>query len=220
MALREMPINTRLVRFHSPGYPVTSFNPNRDPTGLVRNMDRPEGGARFNPFPDVGGSNVPTLYAGTTEHAAALESVFHDVPHVPDPLFPTSKLGRFVLSSFSVTCPLLVLDLINPQLRQVPVPGREDSLREDEIVHCSPVHYPATRRWAQFFHRSSPSLQGLAWRPRLGGEGTSYVLFGDRVATADLKPEGSSLRIDIDDGYALVDRIATSAHIKLVRTGI
>jgi hypothetical protein len=42
-------------------------------------------GARFNPFPDKDGDNVPTIYAATTYEAAALESVFHQVPHIQTP---------------------------------------------------------------------------------------------------------------------------------------
>lgn len=218
--LREVPVGTRLVRFHSPAYPALSFNPNLDSAGAPRQMNVEEDGSRFNPFTNAAGSNVSTLYAGTTEHAAALESVFHDVPHVPDPPFPTSKLSHFVLSRFAVTRSLIVLDLINSQLRQVPVPGRDNqSLLESEIVHSSPLYYPITRRWAQYFFNSLPAVQGLAWRPRLGGEGTSYVLFGDRISpTTDLAVDAPPIPIATGPGYVLLEKIASDAHITLVTT--
>jgi hypothetical protein len=218
--LRQVPVGTRLVRFHSPSYAALSFNPNVDSTGTPRRMDVKEDGSRFNPFKNATGINVSTLYAGTTEHAAALESVFHDVPHVPDPQFPTSKLHHFVLSHFVVQRALHVLELINSQLRQVPVPGRDDqSLLESELVHSNPQQYPMTRRWAQYFFNSLPALQGLAWRPRLGGEGTAYIFFGDRIsAPTDLAPEGSPIPVASGAGFTLIEKIATDAHIALVHT--
>jgi hypothetical protein len=217
--LRELSVGTRLIRFHSPNYPAPSFNPNIDSTGAPRRMDISTDGSRFNPFPDVAGVNVSTLYAGTTEHAAALESVFHDVPHIPDPQFPTGKLKEFVLSRLSLKRRLLVLELLNSQLRQVPVPGRDESLLESEIIHSSPVQYPITRRWAQHFFSSLPSLQGLAWRPRLGGQGTSYVFFGQRISpSTDLEPNGPPIPIETGVGRALIEQIAADAHIVLVNT--
>lgn len=218
--LRELPVGARLFRFHSPHYPALNFNPNLDSIGAPRRMAISTDGSRFNPFPDGAGVNVPTLYAGTTEHAAALESVFHDVPHIPDPQFAAVKLKEFVLSPLLLKRPLLVLELINSELRQVAVPGRDQSsLLESEIIHSSPTQYPMTRRWAQYFFNSLPTLQGLAWRPRLGGQGTSYVFFGVRIApTTDLEPETPPIRIDTGTGRALIEQIAADAHIVLVNT--
>jgi hypothetical protein len=217
--LRELTAGTRLVRFHSPKYPAIGFNPNVDLTGAPKRMAISTDGARFNPFADAAGINVSTLYAGTTEHAAALESVFHDVLHVPNPPFPTSKLKDFVFSRFSLKRPLWVLELINSELRQASVPGRDESLLESEIIHSSPTDYPITRQWAQHFFLSLPRLQGFAWRPRLGGEGTSYVLFGERLSiSGDLVPEGSPIPIDSGAGRTLIENIATAAHISLVNT--
>jgi RES domain len=90
-------------------------------------------GARFNPFPGFPNANIPTLYAGTTEHAAALESVFHDVEHIPNPTYPENKLADFAMSYLTLSRPIKVLKLVNDQLRQVAVPGRPESLLEDEI---------------------------------------------------------------------------------------
>ena len=219
--LRELPAGTRLIRFHSPKFAALSFNPNVDAAGVPRRMDIATDGARFNPFPNLAGVNVSTLYAGTTEHAAALESVFHDVPHVPDPPFPTSKLKDFVLSHFSLKRTLLVLELVNAQLRQVTVPRRKNlSLQESEIIHSSPVQYPITRKWAQHFFNSLPSAHGLAWRPRLGGEGMSFVFFGERfIPNTDLEPDASSpIQIESGAGRTLIEQIAARAHITLVKT--
>jgi len=78
--------------------------------------------------------------------------------------------------------------MVNSQLRQVPVAGRSDSLSEAEIIHSDPQQYPITRRWAQFFYNGIPTLQGLAWRPRLGGEGshTFSLVIGWQVPICNL----------------------------------
>jgi hypothetical protein len=165
VALAELKADSELIRFHAPAYAGNAFNPN---TG--RKMEDPTAGARFSPFPDTHGVNVPTNYTGSTPLSAALESVFHDVPHIPNPPYPASKLREFVLSRLRVLRPLKIFELVNPQLRQVTVPGRAESLAEMEIIHTKAAEYPATRAWARYFHHHLPHLEGLAWRPRLGGE--------------------------------------------------
>jgi hypothetical protein len=100
-------------------------------------MADPTAGARFSPFPDLRGVNVPTTYAGSTAQASALESVFHDVPHIRNPDYSANKLREFALSRLRVRRPLKILELVNPQLRQVVVPGRAESLAERELIHTS-----------------------------------------------------------------------------------
>src|SRR5438045_2100257 len=82
-----LPAGTALVRFHGSAFPANSFNPN---TG--KDWTLPEHGARFNPFPDRRSNNVSTLYAANNFTAAALESVFHVVRHIPSPDFPQMQL--------------------------------------------------------------------------------------------------------------------------------
>src|ERR1700730_15712524 len=94
----ELAMGTSLVRFHSRDYAATSFNPNTDKEGRPRKMEDPASGGRFSPFANAVGDNVGTFYAGTTDRASALESVFHDVPHVPNPTYAASKLRAFSLS--------------------------------------------------------------------------------------------------------------------------
>src|SRR5947209_18101013 len=77
-----IPGGTTLTRFRGIAvppatvYPPNSFNPN-----MGKDWTIASDGARVNPFPDTAGDNVPTIYAATTYEAAALESVFHQVPH-------------------------------------------------------------------------------------------------------------------------------------------
>ncbi len=150
---------TELVRFYSKSkkYPADSFNPN---TG--KRIGVAEDGARFNPFPGAPATNVPTMYVADSLPAAALESVFHNVDHSPSPSFPRMQLADWQYSRLKVMRKLLVLELTNPHLRQLAVPGRATSIEEGELIHSSTSEYPNTRTWARFLHASAPTLDGLA----------------------------------------------------------
>jgi hypothetical protein len=145
VGLEIVPVGAPLVRFHSISRAGFSFNPNIGTDGQPTRMEIAEDGARFNPFPGRPSTNVPTLYAGSTAHAAARESVFHDVPHQPDPPYSRGKLKDFAMTSATLSREVRVLLLVNNELKQVPVPGRPASLREDEIIHTDTDQYPATR---------------------------------------------------------------------------
>jgi RES domain len=216
LTLKPLRAGASLWRFHSSDYPGVSFNPHLDRTGRPKPIDLAEGGARFSPFPDASGKNVPTFYAGSTEKAAALESVFHDLPHEPNPVYSRKKLSDFRMTHFVVARDLLIVELTEPELRQVKVRGRGESLHELEIIHSPPVAYPQTRAWAQHFHRSLTSAHGLAWRPRLGGEGMSYVFFGDRLSLTDFTSVGAAVPIDSGAGRETIERIAGSTYIRLI----
>lgn len=218
VTLEELPAKTRFIRFHSPSRAAVSFNPNVSRSGEPSRMERAEDGSRFNPFPGFPHTNVSTLYAGSTEHSAALESVFHDVSHTPGPTYPSQGLDQFVMSTMTLTRPLKVLRLVNDQLRQISVPGRATSLLKAELIHSSPSDYPATRRWANYFYQCLPDTAGLAWRPRLGGEGTAYILFGDRVSPADFSPPSDPLIISSGPGRDMIETIAGDAHIVIIDT--
>jgi hypothetical protein len=216
--LSQVPVGTELIRFHSPKFRGIAFNPNIDNHGRPKRMEDPLAGARFSPFAGVNGINVGTLYAGTTERAAALESVFHELPHVPNPTYASGQLKGFALSRFMVKRALTVFELVNPQLRQVPVDGRVESLNEGELISSSPKNYPTTRAWARHFHRNLPVVEGLAWRPRLGGEGMSYVFFDGRASSNDFDLTEDAVAIDDGPGRVLIERIAKGASIKLIGT--
>ena len=81
----------------------------------------------------------------------------------------------------------MLFELVNPRLRQLGIPGRASSITESELIHTPPSEYPRTRTWAQSLHAGIPLLEGLSWRPRLGGTGNAFVLFGDRCKDGDLE---------------------------------
>jgi hypothetical protein len=202
---------TVLVRCHKNGFPSNSFNPN---TG--KHIEVPEEGARFNPFPGAPADNIPTLYAADTLEAAALESIFHNVPHIPSPTYSKMQLVEWNYSELEVRRDLVLLELVNPRLRQLKVPGRDDSITEGELIHTPAPEYPRTRTWAKELHGVIPPLDGFACRPRLAGTGTSYVFFGDRFKNGDLEIRSAAVPVADGPGFAEIQAIAKRAHIKIV----
>jgi hypothetical protein len=200
-----------LFRFYkTAGHPANSFNPN---TG--KRIEIPEDGARFNPFPGAPSINVPTLYAADVLQAAALESVFHEAEHVPSPTYLKSQFAEWSYCKLRTKRKLVFLKLINPRLRPLTVPGRGSSITESELIHTPPSEYPHTRTWARYLHDNLQKIDGLAWRPRLGGTGTAYVFFGDRCGGA-LSIDGSAVSIASGPGLGKVSVIARNAGIVLI----
>jgi hypothetical protein len=85
-----------------------------------------------------------------------------------------------------------------------------------EKVQGGMREYPHTRTWARFLHGSLPALDGLCWRPRLGGAGLAYMLFGDRCAPGALTVTSGPTDIDSGSGFVKVFAIAQSANIKII----
>jgi len=211
VATALLPAGTVLFRCHKAGYPANSFNPN-----VGKQIAIAEEGARFNPFPGAPAANIPTIYAADSLEGAALESIFHDVPHIPSPSYPRLRLGEWSYSALKVTRDLVLLELVNPKLRQFLVPGRAQSITESELIHTPPSEYPHTRTWAQSFHTALPKVDGLAWRPRLAGTGTSFVFFGDHFKTGDLQIYSSPTPTATGDGFLEIYAIAKRANITIV----
>jgi|SRR5208282_1571333 len=211
-----IPAGTILTRFRGitvpPATPFApnSFNPN---TGKKRTVVAD--GARFNPFPDTAGNNVPTIYAATTYEAAALESVFHQVPHIQTPAITRSQVETWEYFDLRTLRDLRVVRLANPQLRQLKVPRRRESLREDELIHSPASQYPATRTWAKLLHDQIPGLDGLAWRPRLAGQGEAYIFFGDRCGAADFAVVTAPTPLTSPTEYGKIKAVADAANITI-----
>ena len=208
-----IPAGTTLTRFRGitvPPFAPNSFNPN---TGKKRAIAAD--GARFNPFPNTAGVNVPTIYAATTYEAAALESVFHQVPHIQNPEIMRSQVETWEYFELRTLRDLRVVRLTNPQLHQLKVPGRHQSLREDELIHSPASQYPATRTWAKLLHDHIPGLDGLAWRPRLAGQNEAYVFFGDRCGAGDFAIVTSPTPLTSPSEYAKIKAVADAANITI-----
>ncbi len=202
---------TMLTRFHSKARAANVYHPN---TG--KRIEVEEHGARFNPFPGAPATNIPTLYAADTFSAAALESVFHQVEHIPSPTYSRLDLRESCYSELKVQNDLFVLELTNPQLRQLAVPSRRSSIQESELIHTPPSEYPNTRTWARFLHSSLPTLNGISWRPRLGGTGLAFMFFGDRCPAGALTVQSGPIDIYAGAGFLRVFHVARSANITII----
>lgn len=211
-----IPVGTTVTRFRgivvppATAFPANSFNPN-----TAKNWTIATEGARFNPFPDTAGNNVPTIYAATTYEAAALESVFHQVPHIETPEVTRSQVETWEYFELRTLRDLRVVRLANPQLRQLKVPRRRESLREDELIHSPASQYPATRTWAKLLHDHIPGLDGLAWRPRLAGQGEAYVFFGDRCGAGDFAIVTAATPLTSPTEYGKIKAVADAANIMI-----
>jgi hypothetical protein len=145
-----------LTRFHSKSRAGNIYNPN---TG--KRIEVEEEGARFNPFPGAPAANVATLYAADNLTAAALESIFHGVKHIPSPTFPRIGLKDSSYSELVVNTDLFVVELTNPQLRRSAKRSRQAWIRVlgwKSVIrrHQNTDSRTFTLRWEGKFGRLSP----------------------------------------------------------------
>jgi len=144
-----------LTRFHSKSRAGNINNPN---TG--KHIEIEEEGARFNPFPGAPAANVPTLYAADNLTAAALESIFHGVKHIPSPTFPRIGPKDSSYSELVVNADLVVVELTNPQLRQLAIARRRTSLKEEGTDSHSTEPISAHSHLDSLPARQSPLASG------------------------------------------------------------
>jgi hypothetical protein len=109
-----------------------------------------------------------------------------------------------ILHVLEIKPDLEMFELTNPNLRQLVVPGHPMSLAEAELIRSRSDQYPNTRTWARLLYSQVTTLHGLGWRPRLGGEGTSYALCGNRYQSTDLGILSGPTSIESGHGF---DRI-------------
>lgn len=160
---------TELHRNHLRGFRSAEFNPGAgDPS-------------RFAPFNDAAGRIVPTLYAGTTRETAAFETIFHDID--PAASFKTVRQdvveGRTV-SRIAPARDLRLANLFTPDLAAW-------GIARTDLIQTPKSAYDQTVLWAAAIHAAHPDLDGLVWTSVRCDPERSIVLFGDRLAEADLR---------------------------------
>jgi hypothetical protein len=186
-----------LHRVHLEKYDADQFNP-----GI-------HGNARFSPIQDERGEPIPTLYAGTTMPCALMETVFHDVPHVPGfKSFDKGKLVGQQHSTVEVIQDLQLADLGSLSLRKLGIPRKQ-------LIDTEKDQYPVTQKWAEAVHHQCPEAQGLSWVSRQDDSARAFVFFGDRVPAGIFRQQGRSRSLleDIDaydEVLNLADRIGVS----------
>lgn len=152
---------TVFYRVHNAKFRSMDFNPGY-------------GNARFSPIKDIKGTQIPTIYAGDSVRVALMESIFHDIPHVPGfKSYDKSKLIGQVISKIRIEKNLSMVKVSSPATRKLGIP-------DAELIHSMPNIYPQTRAWAEAIHRSAEQAQGLVWTSRQESGGKAIILFGDR----------------------------------------
>lgn len=183
-----------LHRIHHEHYPADVFNP-----GI-------RGNARFSPIQDRAGALIPTLYAADSFECAAMETVFHDVPHLAGfKSYDKAKLGGQLVSQLTSGHDLVLADLGSKALRKLGV-------RRDQLIDTEKDQYPTTRLWAAAIHAQEPDIQGLCWTSRQDDSAQAVVLFGDRIARGELTPVSTSNSV-VADAACYGALLALAEHI-------
>jgi hypothetical protein len=195
--LMTWPKGQVIHRIHLKTYGSSEFNSGR------------RGNARFSPIKTANGASVPTLYGGMTFDSAAMETVFHDVPFVAGlKTFDKNKLTDQVYSQVTSKRNLGLADLSTTALRKLGV-------QRNELIDTEKDKYPGTRKWAEAIHAACPGAQGLCWISRQDDRALAVMLFGDRIAPADLVPTADPRNVLADISVyagllALAERIGVN----------
>ena len=185
------------MRCHDSSFGATEFNPEF-------------GHGRFHPFRGDEGEVVPTLYGANTLEGALSESIFHNVPLRG----PLRSIRRSVLRPMQIS-------VLAPrrELRLVQLHGfglRRLGLSRADLIETEVRHYSQTASWAAAFHARSKEVDGLVWVSRLHDTAFALVLFGDRVARADLEVVEPPMPIFLGEGFSRVEDAAEKADITIL----
>lgn len=162
-----LPAGNILHRVHGT-FPAGSFNPGKGaPT-------------RFAPFvnaADPAAGPVPTLYAAATAEAAVCETLLHDIPLEGGRLSAAGYRG-LKEATLELKRDVRLAKLMGAGLRRLHVAQQNLTATDGDV-------YDKTVLWAQAAHTAG--FEGLAWMSARENTAEAYVLFGDRVAEADLE---------------------------------
>ena len=163
VTFRPVAAGFALHRIHADRYAPAQFNP-----GVA-------GNARFSPIRDAASLPLATLYAASTFEAAAMETVFHDIPLAAGlKTLDTAHLQGLAWSMIAPRRALRLVDLSSTALRRLGTERRA-------LIDTPKSDYPRTRRWAEAVHRSVPAADGLWWISRQDDRAEAAMLYGDRV---------------------------------------
>lgn len=192
------PASDTIHRVHRDAYDPDEFNPG------------PGGNARFSPIADARGASIPTIYGGTTFECAAMETVFHDVPHQPGlKSVAKRKLRNHQHSQLQSNTDLTLADLTSKPLRKLGI-ARSDLIDSEKDI------YPQTRPWAEAIYAQCQDVQGLLWVSRQDDGAKAVILFGDRLPPAALGRVAPSNDIVADpDTYAALVDLAEVIGVKI-----
>lgn len=179
IGLVKLEAGARWWRIHSRKHGSTQFN--------LSTL----GNGRFSPIFDAGGNLIPTIYGAMGIKGALMETVLHDAPlpaHGFIYLAPYTE--QRVLVQLANRSSLNLANLQTLGLRRVGV-------KRADLVDSDKPAYAATRGFAKALHAARPDVQGLSWHSRQNHEEV-IVLFGDRIASADLTMVSPTVSLDDD----------------------
>lgn len=192
-----VPAGTTIVRVHDPAFPGNVFNPCMG------------GITRFAPLALTSGDCLPTLYAASDYESALFETVFHDVAFDNRPAYVAlSKVTSRHRSHVTIGKDITVANLREADLNRI-------GLTRAQLVDTLATQYPRTGRWAEGFHRKNPDITGLQWTSKRCDPQTAYLLFGDRIAEADLKLVDTTSIGRVADLVSQAHQAASRADITL-----
>jgi hypothetical protein len=162
-------MGTALHRIHNVAYVPTAFNPTHVEY-------------RFSPIWDSTNQIVPVLYAGASRPCAFMETIFRHLAGTTlhRQSIREAKLRDRAHSIISTTRDLRLGNLDGAGLARFRVEQQQVTATEAEF-------YRITARWAESFHRTDASLDGITWISHRATPQRAYLLFGGRVAANDLE---------------------------------
>ena len=112
--------------------------------------------------------------------AAIYETILHDIPpHAPRKSVPQFVVEGRTLSVLVARRTLRLASLRAPDLMKWGV-------RQASLIGSLPTQYHRTATWAQAIHEQFAQVDGLIWTSNRCDPDDALLLFGDRVAGADL----------------------------------
>lgn len=185
-------------RIHPDQYKSAQFNPSST------------GNARFSPISNAASAIIPTIYGGPAFECAAMETVFHDIPHVLGlKTLQKSNISKLAYSEISCDQDLHLIDLRSIALRKF-------GLERRDIIDTPVSEYPYTRSWAEAFHAQCKDAKGLYWQSRQADHAQAVVLFEDRVPPRALKPRKRAVSILSTPIYSKILKLAEAMDVQIV----
>jgi hypothetical protein len=129
--------------------------------------------------------NSPEFRRSPRTLAAACETLLHDIPQAGGLLLPAAYRDK-ITARLITGRDMRLASFMGTGLRALEVEARD-------LPDSDPTTYGETVRWAAAAHAAG--FDGVVWMSKRCNTDRAYVLFGDRVGTADL---------EIDPGYARV----------------
>ncbi|WP_227318596.1 RES family NAD+ phosphorylase [Cedecea davisae] len=173
---------TVLYRCHAMQWAGNSFNPGRE-------LGENDYGARFSPFKDELGMQVPSLYVADSLSGALAETLFHD-------LIGGERRGFLSIRpwlTWGMSELVSKRDLVLATLKTADL-YRMGLTKQLFLLSDRPA-YLQTQRWAKAIYHQNHDIDGMVWKSRQHDDSSAFILFGNRLNTADLELQGKTRSI-------------------------